>query len=101
MGTRNLDHLTCEYLEHYNIERRRQGLEDELVEPPERPSTTASTVTHEERLGGAAPVLLECRLILGGPTHRRRNLFTELNQSATQTFDARNYYFIKYSIRAG
>ena len=52
LGERHLRKAVKEYAEHYHLERNHRGLDNELIEKPNRPVNVDSAVDCRERLGG-------------------------------------------------
>ena len=51
-GERSLRKATREYAAHYHRERNHQGLDNRLIEPPDRAESGSSAIKCSQRLGG-------------------------------------------------
>jgi transposase InsO family protein len=51
-GEHSLRRATREYAAHYHRERNHQGLDNQLIEPDDRPGSTINAVECAQRLGG-------------------------------------------------
>jgi hypothetical protein len=51
-GERSLRKATCEYAARYHGERNHQGIDNQLIEPDDRPGSTLSAIEFVQRLGG-------------------------------------------------
>ena len=52
LGERHLRRAVTEFVEHYHVERNHQGLDNELITKPVKPTNDNSPVVRRERLGG-------------------------------------------------
>ena len=51
-GERSLRKATREFAAHYHSERNHQGIDNRLIEPGDRPTSTISVIKCVQRLGG-------------------------------------------------
>ena len=52
LGVAHLRNVVSEYVEHYNLERNHQGLDNQLLTPCSLPANTNGAIQRKQRLGG-------------------------------------------------